>query len=378
MKALKFLMAIVMSIVSVQSFAQNADNDMTEYEFTMDDYPVVYGNESNWSMINLLMGKLLGFDYEWSDGIWSNWFLNKNYIHLTSDKYDRDEFIDFINAHVSTSNSHISFINLMCHNADLTITDRPLSEDELRYAENQGISFLQKTIAKDAVAFLVNSKNPVSGLTTEQLRKIYTGEITNWKEVGGNDEKIQPYVRNAYEGVQEIFRSSVMQEMPFGFFPELSVGVDMMKNPFYQLDDDAGSIGFSDFYYYDTIVDVPLTKPLDIDGVALNKENIVNGTYPYVIDIYATIRVERDHGSPAYRLFEFLTTEAAQDIIEEGKYIGLNDRSTVTVTDRENKPVSTVYTNALGIKSDKDSKGLIIKTEIYENGERSSEKLINR
>ena len=210
MKALKFFMAIVMSIVSVQSFAQNADNDMTEYEFTMDDYPVVYGNESNWSMINLLMGKLLGFDYEWSDGIWSNWFLNKNYIHLTSDKYDRDEFIDFINAHVSTSNSHISFINLMCHNADLTITDRPLSEDELRYAENQGISFLQKTIAKDAVAFLVNSKNPVSGLTTEQLRKIYTGEITNWKEVGGNDEKIQPYVRNAYEGVQEIFRSSVI------------------------------------------------------------------------------------------------------------------------------------------------------------------------
>lgn len=377
MKAAYIFIAIALSMLSVQSFAQNADNDMTGYEFSMDDYPVIYGTESSYSMINLLMGKLLGFRYEWSEGVFSDWYRNTNYIELKSDKYDRDELHDFINSHNCTTNSHISFINLMCDNADLTITDRPLSEDELRYAENKGLAFLQKPIAKDAIAFLVNSKNPVSGLSIDQLRKIYTGEITNWKEIGGNDEKIQPYIRNMYEGVQGIFKSSVMQEIPFGDFPELIVGADW-KQPYYQLDDYVGTIGFSDFYYYSIIVDVPLTKPLDIDGVELNKENIMNGMYPYVIDIYATIREDIDHDSSAYRLFEFLTTEQGQDIIEEGRYIGLKNGSIVTETHSENKPVSIVYTNALGIKTDENSKGLIIKTDIYENGKLSGEKFINR
>ncbi|MDR2033122.1 MAG: substrate-binding domain-containing protein, partial [Helicobacteraceae bacterium] len=66
-------------------------------------------------------------------------------------------------------------------------------------------------IGKEAFVFLVNEHNPIRSLTIEQIQKIYTGEITNWREVGGNDAKIMPFQRNEYSGSQATMKNGVMK-----------------------------------------------------------------------------------------------------------------------------------------------------------------------
>jgi ATP-binding cassette subfamily B protein len=71
-----------------------------------------------------------------------------------------------------------------------------------------------ETLARDGLVFVVNENNPVNSLTTEQIRKIYTGEITNWKEVGGNDAEIIPIQRNEGAGSQALMIKLIMGLYP--------------------------------------------------------------------------------------------------------------------------------------------------------------------
>ena len=72
----------------------------------------------------------------------------------------------------------------------------------------------------DALTFMVNNSNPIECLSVEQIRKIYTGDITNWQEVGGEDMLITPYVRNRNSGSQEKFETMVMDGLEIKKFPE--------------------------------------------------------------------------------------------------------------------------------------------------------------
>ena len=103
-----------------------------------------------------------------------------------------------------------SFLNLIDGRVELIITARSISRDERVYANEKGVALTEKPIAKDALAFLVNPANPVNNLTTAQIQGIYTGAITNWKEVGGLDAEIVPYVRNSNSGSQEKFETTIM------------------------------------------------------------------------------------------------------------------------------------------------------------------------
>lgn len=135
------------------------------------------------------------------------------------------------------SNTHQSFIILIDDKVELVIAARSISRDEMKYAEDQDVTLIEKPIAKDALTFMFNPSNPVDNLSTSQLQGIYTGGITNWKEVGGNDEQIRAYVRNCNYGSQEKFETLVMAGLQIVEYPELQVGLTMMS-PYYQLEDD--------------------------------------------------------------------------------------------------------------------------------------------
>ena len=113
----------------------------------------------------------------------------------------------------------MSFMNLIDDKVEMVIAARLISRDEKVYAEENGVTLIGKPIAKDALTFMVNPLNPVNNLSISQLQRIYTGEITNWKEVGGNDEEINPYVRNRNSGSQEKFETLVMDGLTIGDFP---------------------------------------------------------------------------------------------------------------------------------------------------------------
>ncbi|MDR0971167.1 MAG: phosphate ABC transporter substrate-binding protein [Bacteroidales bacterium] len=94
-------------------------------------------------------------------------------------------------------------------------TDIAQSSRELKFSERAKLKSLKKdikevTIARDALTVIINPNNKVKKLTVEQLEKIFTGEITNWKQVGGDDMKIIVYCRESSSGTYEFFKEHVM------------------------------------------------------------------------------------------------------------------------------------------------------------------------
>ena len=216
-------------------------------------------------------------------------------------------------------NTHGSFASLIDGDNDIIITARGISRDEQTYANEKGVSLLSSPVAKDAFVFLVNPKNPIRNLSNEQVIKIYTGEIRNWKEVGGNDAMINPYIRNPNSGSQEKMETIVMKDHQMIDWPEM-VGY-VMLSPYYQLEQDENGIAYTPFYYYDTIVNDDRTEVIGINGVTPDKSTIENNSYPYVTEVMASVRADVDKGSTAYQLFYQLATGQHNGIVKESGYI---------------------------------------------------------
>ena len=99
------------------------------------------------------------------------------------------------------------------HPVDLIIVTEP-SDEEIEMAKKYNIEMLIKPVCYDAFVFITHKDNPVDNLTIEEIQKIYSGQITNWKEVGGNDEKIRAYQREENSGSQTAMEKLVMQGIP--------------------------------------------------------------------------------------------------------------------------------------------------------------------
>lgn len=179
------------------------------------------------------------------------------------------------------------------------------SEEQKRYAEEQGVELVYVPIGLEGFVFFVNENNPVDGLTAEQIRKIYAGEYTNWFEVGGANRIINPVTRLEGSGSQTAFES---------FMGDYEVGA---KHP---LAITGASIGFSFRYYMDGIVGNDSVKMLSLNGVYPSAENIRNRTYPVVAQFYAIYRADNENENIKV-LIDWLLSEEGQTLIEETGYV---------------------------------------------------------
>lgn len=286
---------------------------------TIGNFPIIDGSDSTDPLRSLLMCKILGFEYKWHRSL-VNLVSREIMPEYTCSESEREHLKFDCLQH---SNTHQSYINLIDDQVELVIAARSISRDEKVYADEKGVKLIEKPIAKDALTFMVNPSNPISNLSINQIQGIYTIMITNWKEVGGKNEEINPYVRNRNSGSQEKFETMVMNGMTMPEFPELLMGATMMA-PYYEIENDRQGIAFSPYYYYSVIVGNGGTKAIGINGIEMTKENIRNNTYPYTTEVYAAVRSDIDRNSTAYELFEFLTTPAGQSIVNESGYVPLN------------------------------------------------------
>ena len=146
----------------------------------LETFPIIDGSDSTQPIRELLAATLLG-GYPCIWGYWPGDGSNRllMYSHL-----DKDEQI-LLRSKLQMNNTHPSYNNLIDGTVDLIICARESSEDEQNYALEKGVTLIEKPIANDSFAFLLNRANSVENLTHEQVVGIYTGQITNWKEVGG-------------------------------------------------------------------------------------------------------------------------------------------------------------------------------------------------
>ena len=199
------------------------------------------------------------------------------------------------------------------------------SDEQRAYAEENQTTFEYTPIGTEAFVFFVHKDNPITNLTTEQIKDIYSGKITNWKDVGGKNEKIAAFQRNEGSGSQSMLKR-FMGDTPITDAPTEMVN-DLMAGIIEQVADyksKTNSIGFSFRYYVEGIIKNPDIKMISIDGTAPTSENIRNGSYPILTPIYAVTYKENQNGN-VDKLLEWILSDEGQYIINETGYVGIKN-----------------------------------------------------
>ena len=231
---------------------------------------------------------------------------------------DRDSVQDLIHFNRTTQ----SFRNLMQGECDLLLAGQP-NAAVFEEMEEQGFAYDMEQLGTDALVFLVNEANPVETLTTEQIRAIYTGEITNWKEVGGLDAPIIPLQRNEGAGSQALMKKLVMQDTPLMEAPEEYIPGSMgdLMTAVKSYDQSANAIGYSVYYYAHDMEMAQGLKLLKVDGVEPSKQTIRERQYPHLNAYYYVIAHDAAEDSPTRILYDWLVTEDGQRLLDAEGYV---------------------------------------------------------
>ena len=219
-----------------------------------------------------------------------------------------------------------SFKNLLGGDADI-IFSTPISAEQQEMADEAGIKLEQVPVVKEAFVFVVNAKNPVDALSQQQIKDIYSGKITNWKQVGGSDEPIIAYQRNTDSGSQN-YMIDFMGETPLIEAPtELRPGsMSGLMDVIAPNDGSLGSIGYSVYAYaadmYGTGDNIKFIK---VYGVAPTKETIISGEYPLSSYNYAIFRADEPEEGAVRRLAEWMTSYDGQLAAAKAGYATVED-----------------------------------------------------
>lgn len=210
------------------------------------------------------------------------------------------------------------------HPVDLIIVTEP-SDDEIEMANNKNVEMVIKPVCYDAFVFITHKDNPVDNLTIEEIRKIYSGEITNWKDLGGNNEKIRAYQREENSGSQTAMEKLVMKGTPM--LPpnkiKVALGMGMLVDVVGEYENSIASIGYTYKYYVDTLYKNENIKIIKVDGYSADDENLRNGSYPFTTNYYGVIRKE-DENDVAGKFLDWMLSEEGQKCIEQAGYIPMN------------------------------------------------------
>lgn len=222
--------------------------------------------------------------------------------------------------------THSAYLNLIDGKADMIFVTSP-SEEELEYASQNGVEMTVIPIVSEGFVFLTSRDNPVKNLSFMQIIDIYSGKITNWKDVGGEDKKIIAYQRQPNSGSQTgmlelvIGPSEIMAAPKEKIIAEMGALVDAVA--VYTNEDDA--IGYSYYYYVTDMWKNDKVKLLSVDGVYPDKKTISDGSYPIRTAYYAVMRTDEPEDSNARKLLDWILSDQGQQIAEEAGYVKLGN-----------------------------------------------------
>jgi len=203
--------------------------------------------------------------------------------------------------------------------------------DETRALVKADELFETVSIGKDALVFLVNRDNPVENLSTGQIQKIFSGEYTNWREIGGKDEPIRAFQRGEGAGSQALMDKLVMPGLAMAD-PAMVPVIGDMSGLIDAVADFTGGptgIGYNVYFYVTEMRGNDYVKILSIDGVTPSYDTIQSGEYPFVSDFYSVIRKDEPADSPTRALHEWMLTDEAQNLIASENYVALHTNSDV-------------------------------------------------
>ena len=266
---------------------------------TMEEFPLTDGSTACIPLIAHIMADTTGMDLETAEGC------------------------------VSTNKTSQAWRNLGLYSdgdfgTRLIIAYEP-SETVKEELKSDGVPLDQKPIGRDALVFIVNDSNPVKSLTQQQLKDIYAGKITNWKEVGGEDLEIVPFQRGENSGSQTMFQKLLIQDGPLMDAPTELKPTEMggLVDSIASYNNSANAIGFSVYYYIDQMYSQPGLRLLSVDNVTPSNESIADQSYPLRNDFYAAIRQDSGADTPERKVYDWLSTDAGYSCIENAGYVAV-------------------------------------------------------
>ena len=261
-------------------------------QLSLDEYPCMDGSTANLPMMAEIMSRVCDITLEEAE-------------ELTSC--------------TKTSNA---WSNIANGNADILLVYEA-AEDTKAYLDIVGTELEITPLGRDALVFINNEQNSVNNLTQQQLIDIYTGNVTNWNEVGGEDLEIIPYQRVATSGSQSLFMKLLMKDIvPMDAPMELRPAeMGMLIDELARYNNEGNALGYSVFYYASYMYQQPGLKMIAVDGVQPSDETIADGSYPLLNEYYLVIRADEPEDSPARQLRNWILTDEGRAAIIEAGYI---------------------------------------------------------
>ncbi len=183
---------------------------------------------------------------------------------------------------VSGGGSGTGIAALLNGTTDICEASRDMKEKEYKLAEKNNIKPLRVSVALDGIAVFLHKENPVEVLSITQLKGIYTGSITNWKEVGGSDHQIILYGRENNSGTYSFFKKKVLNKEDYSDYTQTLPGTAAVVNA---VSKDEFGIGYGGIAW---AKGVKFAKVQDGEKapVAPSDETVSNGSYPISRDLY--------------------------------------------------------------------------------------------
>ena len=218
-------------------------------------------------------------------------------------KYENGDFSS--DSALQYHNTRGAYKGIVDGDLDIIFCARP-NDEQVQYGLDKGVELELTPIGREAFVFLVNKNNPVDNLSMQQLKDIFTGKITNWKDVGGAYRPINVVQRNKGSGSQTALEKLIGGEVASNFFGPLG-----------------GSIGFSFRFYVEELTKHGHIKMLSLNDIYPNRENVQNNSYPIVSNFFAVTR-KGESNPNVQKVLDFVLSPTGQEIVNETGYVSLN------------------------------------------------------
>lgn len=305
MKKLFLLLSAVALCLCVASCSDDTEkNDVSKknneqkkenYEFTVDNYPKMGGSLANLPLGEAVTSTVLGID--------------------------REEASEMISFEGSTTDNYRQLVD---GDFDIILAYE-MSEEAKAYCEEKNVELEYDVIGVDALVFIAGKENSVEGISSEQIKEIYRGNITNWNQIGGDNEKIIPYQRNKDSGSQTLFDKLInlgdeLMEAPADTKIDSMIG---LLEAVADYESSKNALGYT-VYYYLTNMEADFyeqSKLLCVDGVYPTKDSIASGEYPYTNEFYVVIKKSAPTDSPERILYNWIISEQGKKLVEQENYV---------------------------------------------------------
>ncbi len=249
------------------------------------------------------------------------------YAALAQAVYPKDlryeNYVDNANAFFTCTKTNRAYDRLVDGEADIIFCAGP-SDQQIKEAKARGVEFEYTLFGYESFVFIVNPENPLDDITVDQIKAIYSGEITAWDELGAEGlGEIIAYQRPKNSGSQTALEK-LMGDTPIMQAPQeyVSDGMeDILETIEYR--NLPNAIGYTFRFFCADMVGSKV-KLLAIDGAEPTVENISSGRYPIITPLYAVTR-KGESNPNVKRLLDFLTDPQGQELVEKSGYVGLGN-----------------------------------------------------